>query len=72
MLGKIKQGKKMSAICFNNVLKTKPKEQLENAATKAKDELAKAQKVLDEYKNKDLSDEMRQLNDKLARLDELN
>ena len=57
---------------FNNVLKTKPKEQLENAATKAKDELAKAQKVLDEYKNKDLSDEMRQLNDKLARLDELN
>ena len=45
MLGKIKQGKKMSAICFNNVLKTKPKEQLENAATKAKDELAKAQKV---------------------------
>ena len=38
----------MSAICFNNVLKTKPKEQLENAATKAKDELAKAQKVLDE------------------------
>ena len=62
----------MSAICFNNVLKTKPKEQLENAATKAKDELAKAQKVLDEYKNKDLSDEKRQLNDKLARLDELN
>lgn len=57
---------------FNNVLKTKPKEQLENAATKAKDELAKAQKVLDEYKNKDLSDEKRQLNDKLARLDELN
>ena len=72
MLGKIKKGKKMSAICFNNVLKTKPKEQLENAATKAKDELAKAQKVLDEYKNKDLSDEKRQLNDKLARLDELN
>ena len=62
----------MSAICFNNVLKTKPQEQLENAATKAKDELAKAQKVLDEYKNKDLSDEKRQLNDKLARLDELN
>ena len=57
---------------FNNVLKTKPKEQLENAATNAKDELAKAQKVLDEYKNKDLSDEKRQLNDKLARLDELN
>lgn len=57
---------------FNNVLKTKPKEQLENAAAKAKDELAKAQKVLDEYKNKDLSDEKRQLNDKLARLDELN
>ena len=57
---------------FNNVLKTKPKEQLENAATKAKDELAKAQKVLDEYKNKDLSGEKRQLNDKLARLDELN
>ena len=57
---------------FNNVLKTKPKEQLENAVTKAKDELAKAQKVLDEYKNKDLSDEKRQLNDKLARLDELN
>ena len=72
MLGKVKKGKKMSAICFNNVLKTKPKEQLENAATKAKDELAKAQKVLDEYKNKDLSDEKRQLNDKLARLDELN
>lgn len=57
---------------FNNVLKTKPKEQLENAATKAKDELTKAQKVLDEYKNKDLSDERWQLNDKLARLDELN
>ena len=37
----------MSAISFNNVLKTKPKEQLENAATKAKDELAKAQNVLD-------------------------
>ena len=54
------------------MLKTKPKEQLENAATKAKDELAKAQKVLDEYKNKDLSDEKRQLNDKLARLDKLN
>ena len=72
MSSKVKKGKKMSAICFNNVLKTKPKEQLENAATKAKDELAKAQKVLDEYKNKDLSDEKRQLNDKLARLDELN
>lgn len=28
--------------------------------------------MLDEYKNKDLSDEKRQLNDKLARLDELN
>ena len=36
----------MSAICFNNVLKTKPKEQLENAATKAKDELAKSQNEL--------------------------
>ena len=72
MPSKVKKGEKMSAICFNNVLKTKPKEQLENAATKAKDELAKAQKVLDEYKNKDLSDEKRQLNDKLARLDELN
>ena len=57
---------------LGTTLKTKPKEQLENAATKAKDELAKAQKVLDEYKNKDLSDERRQLNDKLARLDELN
>ena len=62
----------MSAISFNNVLKTKPKEQLENAATKAKDELAKAQKVLDEYKKMVYSDEKRLLNDNLARLDELN
>ena len=72
MLGKIKKGKKMSAICFNNVLKTKPQEQLENAATKIKDDLSTAQKALNNAKSKDLSDLKQELNDKLARLDELN
>ena len=62
----------MSAICFNNVLKTKPKEHLENAATKIKDDLSTAQKALDNAKSKDLSDLKQELNDKLARLDELN
>ena len=72
MLGKIKKGKKMSAIFFNNVLKTKPQEQLENAATKIKDDLSTAQKALNNAKSKDLSDLKQELNDKLARLDELN
>ena len=62
----------MSAIYFNNVLKTKPQEQLENAATKIKDDLSTAQKALNNAKSKDLSDLKQELNDKLARLDELN
>lgn len=57
---------------FNNVLKTKPQEQLENATTKIKDDLNNAQKALDNAKSKDLSDLKQELNDKLARLDELN
>ena len=57
---------------FNNVLKTKPQEQLENAATKIKDDLSTAQKALNNAKSKDLSDLKQELNDKLARLDELN
>lgn len=57
---------------FNNVLKTKPQEQLENAATKIKDDLSTAQKALNNAKSKDLSDLKQDLNDKLARLDELN